>query len=101
MEVRGVCVSMLFVCVCLLCVAAHQRMCVHMPQHVCKCEVTLCVSELRNTQKTNCFFDYNFHIHTHLHVGVTFLLISHEKTQSGTRTFHDVRLKKPLTFHNG
>ena len=27
-------------------VATHQHMCVHMPQHMCKCEVTLCVGEL-------------------------------------------------------
>ena len=45
MEVRGVCVvfvlSMLFVCVSVCCVSRHQRMCVHMPQHMCKCEVEL------------------------------------------------------------
>ena len=34
----------------------------------------------------------------YVHVGVH---IFQEKTQSGTRTFHDVRLKKPLTFHIG
>ena len=28
------------------------------------------------------------------------LLVSHEKTQSGTLTFHDVCLSNPLTFHN-
>ena len=33
--------------------------------------------------------------------GVTCLLISQEKTQSGTRAFHDVYCSKPLTFHKG
>ena len=58
MEVRGVCVKSvlsMLLCVCLLCVAAHQRMCVY-PQHMCKCEVTVCVSELRTHKKSNCFF---------------------------------------------
>ena len=51
----------------------------------------------------------NVHVHVHVyvyvgasaHVGVTFLLTSHAKTQSGTRTFHDVCCSKPLTFRNG
>ena len=50
----GVCVKVCCLCVCLLCVAAHQRMCVY-PQHMCKCEVTVCVSELRTHKKSNCF----------------------------------------------
>ena len=49
--------SMLFVCVCLLCVAAQQRMCVQMPQHMCKREVTLCVSELRTHTKIELFLE--------------------------------------------
>ena len=32
-------------------------MCVHMPQHMCKCDVTLCVSELRTHKKSNCFLE--------------------------------------------
>ena len=30
-----------------------------------------------------------------------FCSFSHEKTQSGTRAFHDLCCSKPLTFHNG
>ena len=40
-------------------VATHQHMCVDMPQQMCKCEVILCVSELR-TQKIELFSENNF-----------------------------------------
>ena len=45
-----------------------------------------------------CIHTYKFDIH--VHVGVTVLLISHEETKSGTRTFHDVCCSKLLTFHD-
>ena len=41
------------------------------------------------------------HVHLYAHVGVTLLLISHNERNAVWDTFHDVRLKTPLTFHNG
>ena len=44
--------------------------------------------------------DHGIHIHVDVRVGVT-LFAHFLKTQSRTRTFHDVCFSKPLTFDNG
>ena len=42
------------------------------------------------------------YVYVNMYMSVSpFLLISHEKTRSGTRAFHDVYCSKHLTFHNG
>ena len=61
---RGVCVvsvlSMVFVCVSVRCVSRHISACVY----ICKCEVTLCVSELRTHKKFELFLDmFSSYIH--------------------------------------
>ena len=39
------------------------------------------------------------YVYVYMHMSVFIFLT--KKTQSGTRTFHDVYCSKPLTFHNG
>ena len=62
-EMRGVCVvsvlSMVFVSVC--CVSRHISACVY----ICKCEVTLCVSELRTRTKFELLFGQSLFPHTY------------------------------------
>ena len=40
------------------------------------------------------------YVYVYVHMSVV-LFLTKKKTQSGTRTFHDVYCSKRLTFHNG